>query len=134
MPEKQIYTICLVLKDDRILLQRRPKEPFINMWNAPGGKVEIGETIEEACIREVYEETGLALTSTLYLGYIGLQDSEIFVYKSYCCTEQIKQNYEGEICWFPLDFIETNKYEVAYFLDCFLDFSKKNDGILELSF
>lgn len=42
-----------------MLLVRRGKAPLAGEWSLPGGAVELGETLEEAIIREVAEETGL---------------------------------------------------------------------------
>jgi 8-oxo-dGTP diphosphatase len=47
---------------DRILLQRRRRPPNEGLYNVPGGKVERHEDPYEACLREVREETGLALS------------------------------------------------------------------------
>ncbi|MHB0884465.1 MAG: NUDIX domain-containing protein [Bacillota bacterium] len=44
-----------------VLLIKRRRAPDLGRWNAPGGGVENGETPEEACRREVLEETGLSL-------------------------------------------------------------------------
>ena len=46
-------------KDDRILVLRRNNAPVKGEWWFPGGRVHKGETLSEALIREVKEETGL---------------------------------------------------------------------------
>jgi ADP-ribose pyrophosphatase YjhB (NUDIX family) len=45
----------------QVLLVQRGREPSLGMWALPGGLVEIGETLAEALVREVAEETGLAV-------------------------------------------------------------------------
>ncbi len=42
-----------------VLLIERGREPFKNKWALPGGFIEMDETLEHACIRELEEETGL---------------------------------------------------------------------------
>jgi 8-oxo-dGTP diphosphatase len=49
----------VVVRDGRVLLARRGKEPLYGRWTVPGGTVELGETLEEAVVREMEEETGL---------------------------------------------------------------------------
>ena len=46
-----------------VLLIERKKEPFIGRWALPGGFVDIDETLEQACLRELKEETGLELAT-----------------------------------------------------------------------
>jgi 8-oxo-dGTP diphosphatase len=50
---------AVVFDADCVLLVRRAKAPLAGEWSLPGGAVELGETLEEAIIREVAEETGL---------------------------------------------------------------------------
>jgi 8-oxo-dGTP diphosphatase len=51
-----------IFKDDMVLLIKRKNNPFKDKWALPGGFVEYGETVEDAVIREINEETGLKTT------------------------------------------------------------------------
>ena len=52
---------CVVVYNRSILLIQRKYTPFKNYFALPGGFVDIGETVEEACIRELYEETNVKI-------------------------------------------------------------------------
>jgi 8-oxo-dGTP diphosphatase len=61
--EAQLAVGAVVLRGDgAVLLVRRATPPALGTWTLPGGKVETGETVEEAVVREVAEETGLRVT------------------------------------------------------------------------
>lgn len=47
---------------DRVLLIQRGHPPAQGKWSIPGGRVEFGETLAEACLRELLTETGLVAT------------------------------------------------------------------------
>lgn len=49
----------VVLRGDEVLLVRRAKPPRQGHWSIPGGAQHVGETVAEAALREVREETGL---------------------------------------------------------------------------
>ena len=49
----------VLIQDGRVLLIRRGKEPLRGRWVIPGGTVELGETLEQALVREMAEETSL---------------------------------------------------------------------------
>ena len=70
MPEPVIGGVSgLIVRDGRVLLVRRGKEPFKGHWSLPGGGVEPGETLREAVKREVREETGFEVDVGRVAGY-----------------------------------------------------------------
>jgi 8-oxo-dGTP diphosphatase len=70
VPKTPLLAVDCVVFDplNRVLLIRRKNEPFAGDWALPGGFVEIGETVEEACRREVREETGVVLGTISLIG------------------------------------------------------------------
>ncbi|MXP26942.1 NUDIX domain-containing protein [Altererythrobacter indicus] len=59
-PQRPIAaTIAVVFREGQVLLVRRANPPDAGRWGFPGGKIETGETIEQAAIRELYEETAI---------------------------------------------------------------------------
>ena len=49
----------IIFQNDRVLLIKRGREPSLGQWSIPGGVVRTGETLKEAVVREVFEETHL---------------------------------------------------------------------------
>ncbi len=54
--------------DDKIVLIRRGNDPFKGMWALPGGFVDVGETVDIACVREVKEECNIDVEIEKILG------------------------------------------------------------------
>ena len=67
-PEVAVGAVCV--HADALLLVRRGRGPAAGEWAVPGGRVEWGETLHEAVVRETSEETGLEVVVDRFLGWV----------------------------------------------------------------
>jgi NAD+ diphosphatase len=65
---KACAAVWLTNSKNEILLTKRAYDPFKGWWDIPGGFAEPNETLEDAAIRELHEETGLEMTNMQYVG------------------------------------------------------------------
>ncbi len=85
--EGRTVTAIIEFPDDRILLVKRGTIVFKGFWALPGGRVKVGETIEQAVVREVKEETGLNVEIVGKIGEYhesGFQDGITYDYYPAC--------------------------------------------------
>jgi 8-oxo-dGTP diphosphatase len=71
----------------RLLLIQRGQEPSRGLWSLPGGRVEAGETMEQAVEREVLEETGLRVRAGALVGRVSIPgDGVVYDVLDLLCT------------------------------------------------
>jgi ADP-ribose pyrophosphatase YjhB (NUDIX family) len=58
-----------IIRDGKVLIARRARPPAGGLYTLPGGVVEVGETLVEAVVREIREETALAIEPVALTGY-----------------------------------------------------------------
>jgi ADP-ribose pyrophosphatase YjhB (NUDIX family) len=58
-----------IVRDGKVLVVRRARKPALNLYTLPGGAVESGETLHEAVVREVREETALTVEPIALAGH-----------------------------------------------------------------
>jgi 8-oxo-dGTP pyrophosphatase MutT (NUDIX family) len=87
---------CAVIFDEtrkRVLLTQRTDN---GLWCLPGGKMESGETLEECCQREVFEETGLEVRTKRLIGIYSNRD-QLIVYRDGNKVQIAVLSFEAEI-------------------------------------
>jgi 8-oxo-dGTP diphosphatase len=100
-------TLLYVIKSNKVLLIKKKRGIGKGLYNAPGGHVEKGETIENAAIREIREELDITPINPAFIGtndfYFGkkhIMKVHVFVSDDYKGTE--KETDEAAPFWFPL--------------------------------
>jgi len=104
LPTRGVSTVILDESGGRILLQKRAD--FRN-WSLPGGRVEPGESVEAAAVREAFEETGLQVSLVRKVGdYWKPQHHDtVTVFQAKTVGGQIVQRSTEtlDVRWFSLD-------------------------------
>ena len=142
--------ICYLEKGDKVLmLYRNKKENDLNggKYIGVGGHVEKGETIEDAVIREVKEETNLDIVRLDYFGkvifYIDDYTEEMYVFTSSEFTGELSECDEGTLHWvdknkiLDLPLWEGDKYFIELIKSNIRDFelclTYKNDKLINVN-
>jgi mutator protein MutT len=105
--------------DGRLLLVRRGHGPAAGTWSVPGGRVEPGETLHEAVVREVGEETGLRVVVEGFLGFAErIAPDHHFVLLDFAVrpldagdVQPVAGDDAAEAAWVPVD--ELGDYRLA---------------------
>lgn len=88
---KEIKVVAAIIqKENKILATKRGYGEFINMWEFPGGKIEPGETKEEALIREIKEELNIEINVDKFAIDIEYQYPNFYLFM-FCFMCSIKE-------------------------------------------
>lgn len=101
---------CVLVKDNQVLLLQKPRRGW---WVAPGGKMEPGESVRDACIREYREETGIYLRNPNIKGIFTfimkegdkvLSEWMMFTFFSMEADGvHVEESEEGKLAWQPIE-------------------------------
>jgi ADP-ribose pyrophosphatase YjhB (NUDIX family) len=133
----QVAVGAVALQAGRVLLVRRGHGPAAGTWSVPGGRVEHLETLHEAVVREVAEETGLHVVVDRFLGWVERIDDAVdgdhFVILDFAVTplDPDAQPHAGddarEALWVPVG--DLPDYRLVPGLLEFLEDSGALDGL-----
>jgi len=105
---KKILTLCVIHKHAKVLLGMKKRGFGQGKWNGFGGKIQEGETIESAAIREVKEETGIVVKSMEKSGIIEFKflDNpeilEVHIFKVHKFNNEPFESEEMRPKWFQI--------------------------------
>ena len=101
---------ALAVDHGRLLCIRRGHGPGAGLWSLPGGRVESGESLHEALVREVLEETGLEVVVDRFVGYVErIGDGYHFVILDFGVTlldgeaDPVAGDDAAEAAWVPFE-------------------------------
>ncbi len=126
---KKLLNLCLIHKDDEILLAMKKRGFGAGRWNGFGGKIKKGESIEKSAIREVKEESGIKAKKLEKKGIIEFEfnkDPEILEVHIFNITDYYGDPQETEEMkpqWFPIKGIPYNQMwpDDQYWIPIFLE-------------
>jgi 8-oxo-dGTP diphosphatase len=135
-----IISIYAVLRNEKgeFLLLRRAENSHSNpgKWDLPGGKLNHGEILEEAIVREVWEETGISIVPGEIAGYVVFELPQkkviAIIYDGGYVISDVKLSYEHtEYSWTPLNKILKMDTVPPHFRDFFRNFASENKELSE---
>ena len=106
---------CLIEKDNKFLMVKEAKKKCYGQWNFPAGHLEENETIKEAAIREVFEETGckVKLTGVLPIVHEHIKDENAIMIRFVAKIEEenivFNENEILDVKWIDIEDIKKMK-------------------------
>lgn len=99
----ELTNMCMVYDEERVLVQNRRSRHYPGV-TFPGGHIEAGESLTDAVIREVYEETGLTISCPRLCGVKDWFEEDgsryiVLLYKTDRYQGTLKSSQEGEVYW-----------------------------------
>lgn len=103
---KKQLTLCLIFKNGKILLGLKKRGFGEGRWNGFGGKIDAGETIETAALRELKEEVGITASNMEHVGILDFSFEsdpkvlEVHIFKVLEYTGETIETEEMKPQWF----------------------------------
>lgn len=139
-----LTNMCMIYDGSHVLVQEKIDDDYSGI-TFPGGHVEKAESFTDAVIREVFEETGLEISSPQLCGIKDWTNDDgtryvVLFYKTNKFQGEIKSSDEGKVYWINLDKIDKKSFAIGMekMIEVFTNdsiseyfFRKDSDGWIE---
>lgn len=107
------FTLCFLYHNDKVLMIERNKEPNLGLWNGVGGHIELGESPEASCIREIQEETGIVVPALRFGGVLtwdswSFEAGGMYFFSAEVDDTWFQHSDEGNLAWKPYEWVITS--------------------------
>jgi len=138
METKKLLTLCIIHEHPNVLLGLKKRGFGAGRWNGFGGKIEEGETIEDAARREMNEEAGIFIEDMEKAGILEFEFQgnteimEVHVFRIHKYNGEPMESEEMKPEWFHVDNIPFDKMwaDDPHWFPLFLDKKKFSGRVL----
>lgn len=120
-PQPKLVALVVIEHEEKLLLLKRNIEPARGLWNFCGGYIELGETVQEAVIREAKEEANIDIQLDRLIGIYGGEEGSnvVAAFHAQLLSDQVSHlavqpEEASELAFFAWEDLPTLAFPVHY--------------------